>query len=181
MSAHEENSDQVECIIHIRKTCVSAEVTKRFDDVTWSKVKTADEYRRHSFKTSKYFAVKIPETYDNTMGYHTECYKDFTAIPIIPINVTEDEQNVNQRKHVLRSDINQLTTSTSGIFPNVCTFCGFVRKSLGKGKRELLGACETDSAEAAIRDAALILNDDQDDQESIIIVASVYILCLLLL
>ena len=55
----------------------------------------------------------------------------------------------------------QISISTSGIFPNVCTFCGSVRKSLGKGKRELLGACETDSAEAAIRDAALILNDDE--------------------
>ena len=61
---------------------------------------------------------------------------------------------------MLQSDINQLSTSTSGIFPDACTCCGSFRKSLGKGKRELLGACKTDSAEAAIRDAALILNDD---------------------
>lgn len=139
------------CIIHIRKTCIQAEVTKPFDDVTWSRVKTADEYPRKHLKTSKYFEVTIPETYDKSMSYHFECYKDFTAIPTIPVNVPVGEQMLlTQCRHVFRSDNKQPSTSTSGIFPDVCTFCDSVRKSLGKGKQESLGACETDSAKAAI-------------------------------
>ena len=63
--------------------------------------------------------------------------------------------------HILRSDINEPSTSESGIFPAVCTLCGSVSKSRGKRKRGVLGACETNSAEAAIKDAALKLEDDE--------------------
>ena len=36
---------------------------------------------------SKYFAVKIPDVYVKSVGYHTDCSKDFIAIPTLPVDV----------------------------------------------------------------------------------------------
>ena len=61
---------------------------KPLDPDSWEKDKHADGSRRKLFKDSKYFSVKLPDYYGDTDGYHSQCYKSFTAVrQTIPDNI----------------------------------------------------------------------------------------------
>ncbi len=152
MSSHKKPA----CILHVSGK-ITADV-KYFDEDSWNKVKTADEQRHQLLKNSKYFTVKLPDEYDETIGYHVECYKNFTAVRHNPVG---ESGTATPKQHVLRSDMQpSSSTSSSGIFLEKCLFCNSVRKSQGGGKIEHLGSCEMDSGAENIRKAALALNDD---------------------
>ena len=112
------------CILHIGKSL--NEVIKLFDRASWEKVVSAKEARMsmHSDK-SKYFYIcnNMPNCFDETMGYHSTCYNNFTAIPrIIPVlNLNEQDQEHHIGK-VLRSNSQLLTATTSGVL-KTCIFC----------------------------------------------------------
>ena len=75
------------CILHIGKP--SKDTVKRFDDTSWAKVMAAKDVRMLSVK-SKYSSLctSLPETYSTSDGYHSSCYKNFTAVPKCPQSVT---------------------------------------------------------------------------------------------
>lgn len=124
-----------------------------FNESTWIKSTGADAYRRHQFQTSKYSAVKLPDTYDEGFGYHTSCYQKFTAIT--QSSVPQDEVS-SKKIHVLRSDTTHETWTSSGIFSTLCLFCGHVKKSKGRYGKEHRSNCETEDAAASI----LVYNAD---------------------
>lgn len=148
-------NDKRRCVIHIDKKLACSQQPKVFDESSWQRIKSADAFRRGHSNTSKYFVIQLPDCYDDTIGYHTACYKNFTAV-----HRPDKDQVVQTKEHVLRSDLH-LQTSSSGLFPPVCLFCGKATKSLGQHKKEHLGNCETDQAGQSIYDAAISLGDDE--------------------
>ena len=92
MSSHKKPA----CILHVSGK-ITADV-KYFDEDSWNKVKTADEQRHQLLKNSKYFTVKLPDEYDETIGYHVECYKNFTAVRHNPVG---ESGTATPKQHVL--------------------------------------------------------------------------------
>lgn len=72
---------------------------KPFDDASWKRVMEIDTFRRQCSQTSKFFAIKIPEVNDGTIGYHSVCYKNFTAISI-PVVKSEDVHIQSKPTHM---------------------------------------------------------------------------------
>ena len=145
------------CILHLGRK--SKDEIKCIDAATWEKIQNANDIRYQRFSVSKYFDIKLPNAYDGNTGYHSQCYKTFTAIR----SESDDGKNIPKApsQHLLRSNVDQSTpNSTSGVFPRVCLFCKAVSKSTGKGTRETLGNCEVPEKSEAIRTAAVALEDD---------------------
>ena len=143
------------CVLHLNSKS-SGEI-KSFDDSTWNKVKACDERRRSMHKSSKYFDIKLPISYCDSIGYHSQCYSQFTAIPIAP----DRNPATPSPSPLLRSQsTSDLNTSHSGIFPAKCLFCSHEKRYRG-GNTELLGSCETESAETSIKNAAKTLHDER--------------------
>lgn len=140
------------CILHADIKSYSGEI-KEFDSKTWHKVVTCDNYRKRQGTPSKYLSIELPSSYGEAIGYHSLCYKNFTAISIQPLDPV-----VQSKTHCLRSNIDAHTSST-GISNQVCLFCHKATKSQGRHKREQLGNCETDWAGKTIYDAAVKLGD----------------------
>ena len=146
------------CILHLDLSVKAFGDVKTFDDLTWHRIKACDDRRHSVYNTSRLFSIKLPDAYSDSIGYHSQCYKNFTAISIpiegsLPSTYTE--------KPLLRSDSSrELSTSHSGVFVPKCIFCLATRKQR-RGKFENLGACMTDQAECTIREAAEALNDNQ--------------------
>jgi hypothetical protein len=104
-------------------------------------------------------AVNLPESFDDTIGYHSSCYSNFTAIHSSTQPTTDEES----KQYTLRSDTPETVSPshTSGIFPPSCIFCGSVSKSKGRSGKEFPGNCETKNAAEAIYDAAVKADDKQ--------------------
>ena len=151
------NIPKCRCILHVSDKDITDKEVKQFDDGTWEKTKTAYADRQTVSKESKYFNIKLPDEYDDAMGYHRQCYNDFTAIRKISKESTEP---LTSKTQVLRSNVEHPSTSSSGVFQKECIFCNSITKSLGKGRRESLGSCETENAEQSIRNAVEILHDE---------------------
>ena len=143
------------CVLHIASD-ISGEI-KQFNDNTWAKVKSAASDRRKFLQESKYFSIKLEDTYKETDGYHMQCYRNFTAVPQV---FSKSDADDSSKQHHLRSDSNCPSTSSSGIFPRACLFCNKVWKSLGRNRQtEKLGNCESFAATDAIIKAAQTMND----------------------
>ena len=113
---------------------------------------------------SKYLVIELPANHDETIGYHSACYSTFTAFQKQKSEAAECmEPSMSSPAFTctLRSKIEELPPSSSGILPQTCLFCNHATVSnANTGKKEYLGSCEMDSAETNIRDAARILGDD---------------------
>ena len=138
------------CILHIGKP--SKDTVKRFDDTSWAKVMAAKDVRMLSVK-SKYSSLctSLPETYSTSDGYHSSCYKNFTAVPKCPQSVTPKPASAEhpQRSSVTRSSVKHLEKTCSGVFQSTCIFCSRQRKTINH-KVENVGSCETFNAEQAV-------------------------------
>ena len=150
------------CILHIGQQ--NKEEVKSFDNETWKRTKTACTTRLHKYSSkSKYYQIclQLKDSYADADGYHSTCYKNFTAVSgeseTSSNNVTVCPQSTFHG--VLRSNVHHPSTSSTGVFQRSCLFCGHVQKG-AKGKKEVLGSCLTEMAEKRIKDAAVILQDD---------------------
>lgn len=142
------------CILHLGEK--STEEVKSFTDETWTKVLSCQKERLNLFANSKFFAIKLPGKYDDSIGYHLQCYSNFTAIP------KNRKETVSEKtaSRVTRSETTFSSNASTGIFPRVCLFCDSATKSLGKNRgKEQLGSCEVMSAADNIKEAATVLND----------------------
>lgn len=150
--------NQLTCLLHVNNKC--SETVRPFDQNTWAKVKEADIKRHQLFRTSKYFAIILPDLYnESTDGYHPQCYKNFTALHVLTTETADDKEQASS--HVLRSKTDEVTLSSTGVFPRLCLFCNNKTKYAGKGKaKEQLGSCETVESASAIKKAATILKDE---------------------
>ena len=88
------------CVLHIDLKL--AETLKQFDSTTWQKVLDSDKNRRQNRPKSKYNSIQLPETYDDSTCYHSNCHKKFTALPK---SLVVTEGSVDENHHVLRSNM----------------------------------------------------------------------------
>lgn len=134
----------------------SSEEVKPFSDETWAQAVSCHNQRRQLYKNSKFFSINLPENYDDSMGYHLQCYRNFTAVPK---SKKEQSSDVSEPR-MTRSDVRFSGETSSGVFPRVCLFCDCISKSLGRNKgKEELGGCEVVDAADGIKAAARTLKD----------------------
>ena len=58
----------------------TSETVKLFDDKTWEKVQTVNKARHEKLSNSKYFEINLPNVFNDSIGYHSKCYRNFTSI-----------------------------------------------------------------------------------------------------
>ena len=124
------------------------------DEEKWQKLKSAVSSRKSLLKTTKYDAILLdfPEELEDGFGYHSNCYKNFTAVPK---NVNPSGESSSSNVQTRSSEPSSEKTSRTGVLPPICIFCRHVKSASG----ERLGACETVDAEKKIRKKAVNLND----------------------
>ena len=89
------------------------------------------------------------------MGYHSHCYKNFTAIQKPKKNITQ-----NSNKATTRSQLNLPPPSRSGVLPSLCIFYDECRKKINR-QWILPGKNEKHETEIAIRNKAIALKDEK--------------------
>jgi len=144
------------CVLHVGKA--TKDPVKTFNANTWKQVLSARDTRMSKpTDKSKYLHIcnNLPAEYDDSIGYHSACYKNFTAVPKTE---TSTPSTSSEKGHVLRSDVEAQGTTSSGVLNPVCIFCKKERSTV-KSKIEPLGSCLTKDAEKSIKDAATILQD----------------------
>lgn len=150
----DEAPDRV-CILHVKpggkSTKGKTQEVLPFSDSKWTIVQEAAQSRRAkpNFPACNYYSVakNLPETQGERHGYHSSCYKNFTAIPVTTgTGDTGTSGDSCKPKEGLRSSTSTVTLSSTGIFPKECLFCGKERKKLKNGQVELTGSCETREA-----------------------------------
>lgn len=134
------------CILHVeeekppeKRACQDVHV---FNQMTWATVLKAAKNRRtkRNFEQSKYFGVvmKLPDQPGEHDGFHLKCRQNFTAVKAATgVGKTRATPNTKLQSIGMR----QGNSSSVGIFPQVCLFCGCKRKKK-KDVVEVLGSCE---------------------------------------
>lgn len=166
-----------QCCIHIIENV--GENVKLFTQETLDKSRHVLAARKKN--SMLYREVKLPSVPNLIDGYHTHCYRKFTAIKndklkdiskadIQTIITSESPnlspttaQNLNTKSEVnvtrsLRKGL--LRNPNTGIFQNICIFCN-KRYIYVKKKRIDLTTCATKSFEVKIKQYASILKDQQ--------------------
>ena len=92
-------------------------------------------------------------------GYHTKCYKNFTAVSVSQSTKPSTSTVSTRSKVPLNRATQKNESSWSNILPNLCIFCAKGRKKY-KGNIIDIGKCETFDAQVTIRNAAKYLKDE---------------------
>ena len=141
------------CILHVGKSKCADEV-KKIDKSKWEKLLSVVQTRKTLLKVTKYDTIvsNFPEVLDDSChGYHSKCYKNFTAVP--KVNVPSvSSPNVQTRGS---EPSPQVSSSTGVLKEKKCIFCGHVKSSKG----ETLGCNGTHDAEESIRKVAHQIQD----------------------
>ncbi len=152
---------EIKCILHLanRKKTESEDI-KPFDSITWGNVCRASESRKNRFKTSKFFTIELPGSYDDSCGYHSSCYKDYTAVPL---DEQHEDDSTIQEGYTLRKSIEHTaSTSSTGVFPKECIFCKKAgRLKISRDKSEALTQCMTDGIQDSVLDAVKAVGDKE--------------------
>jgi len=132
---------------------------KLFDDdfSKWEKVQEFIEVRKNSAKSTKYGTIlnRLSRSFKVNEGYHSLCYKNFTAVKKI-----DDQLSVVSPKITKRSDVTSpKNSSRPHVLPEVCIFCDLKRKMFNR-KWEKLSSCEQFRSEATILKAASEMRDE---------------------
>ncbi len=151
------------CILHLpsRKKSDFGEI-KTFDSSTWGNVQRACETRKNRFTKSKFFDIELPDTYDDLCGYHTSCYKDYTAIPLDPVSTSHVDDRTSTDGYTLRKSIEHTASTSSGVFAKECIFCkGTGRLKLSRDRSEPLTKCMTKELQGSVLDAVKAVGDKE--------------------
>ena len=104
----DKSSQSRSCILHIQteEKQPNKDVILPFKPSNWESIKEAAARRKakRNFHASKYYDIvqTLPDELDICQhGYHSQCYKNFTAIPMDDTKQSQD--NISEKKH-LRSD-----------------------------------------------------------------------------
>ena len=144
------------CILHIGSGETDGEV-KLFNENagTWQKVMLSVKFRSAMSGKSKYNSVikTLPNKPSENCGYHSSCYKNFTATAKLPAEST------SVPSYTTRQQVVSPKSSSSGVLEKKCIFCNQVRKKV-KGKYQNLTKNASSETEFLIRDAMLQLDDN---------------------
>ena len=132
--------------------------TENFDK--WTKVQQSLNAPKNSQKKTKY--DEILETLGHSLkcnyGYHTKCYKHFTAVSVSQ-GIKLSTSTVSTRSKLpLNRATEKSKSSKSNILPNLCIFCAKGRKKY-KGIIIDIRECQTFDTEVTIRNATKYLKD----------------------
>ncbi len=145
------------CIVHIGNG-QSCEGVKKLDKSKWKKLKSAVQRRKNFLTVTKQDSIvaDFPEEHKEWHGYHSRCYKNFTAVPKSKKSNSSPTVSTVSSPHVTTrsSEASQIGSSTGVLLP-ICIFCNHVKSSDG----ESLGENETIDAETKIRQAARQINE----------------------
>ena len=126
--------------------------TGNFTDDAWDRILCCVEARKQKkhFNESVFAEIilKLPDFPTTSHGYHSKCYRAFTAIQL-PKN--------ELISRTMRSSCS-FKASKNQLFPDTCLFCEEARK-YKKRNLENCGACETTEAAESILNAAMVKND----------------------
>lgn len=154
-----------ECILHVQKSkATKGKDVLPFTSENWAKVQDTAKVREQkpNFPSSSYYAVikSLPNNPREHDGYHSTCYKNFTAVSMAP-RPGKDPTSDNPSKPLdVSSSTPSAASSRTGIFSKECLFCEKVRKRIKGGQVELTGNCETLEAVKSIQAAAEVLKDN---------------------
>ena len=122
------------CILYIGDGSSDGEIKLFINNVSsWDKVLSAKEKRLKTLMTSKYIIIlyTFPDVFQSNHGYHTLCYKNFTAFSTSPGHLKKIFQPA--KRSTTRSKVPTIPSTSTGCFPALCIFCGKIRKRV-KGK-----------------------------------------------
>ena len=146
------------CILHTDKSGQSCGNIKLFMENfdKWLKVQECLRRHRGQQRSSKYLEIiaSLVTSFEPHHGYHSNCYKNFTAIP------EPQTQEEPQSARVTRVSKSAEKSSNTCVLPPECIFYGGKRRKF-KGKWYELGKAETFNAEMNLRDTAKGLNDQE--------------------
>lgn len=155
------------CVLHIADSegATTGDV-KTFTEASLEKCKHALEIRK-TMTNSKYSAIVVPDEVSVDSGYHSKCYKNYTAVSVrhvrvqseIPSTSSVPAETDNLSRSTPSSAMGVTSSPITGIFEPKCIFCNQVEKK-HKGMKQDLSKCETANFENNIKSYAEILKDN---------------------
>ena len=147
------------CILHLNDDGKYDGTIKLFEDdfSKWEKVQEFIEVRKNSAKSTKYCTIlnRLSRSFKLNEGYHSLCYKNFTAVKKIDSQLSMVSPKVTKRSDVTSPK----NTSRPHVLPEVCIFCDSKRKMFNR-KWEKLSSCEQFRSESTILNAASEMRDE---------------------
>ena len=146
------------CVLHIG--CgEEGGVVKHLDKVSWKRLQDVVAARKKFLKVSKYdhLLTDFPTVCEPSFGYHSSCWKNFTAIPKPKskgASIAPSKANEGARPRPSREETR--VESSTGVLPKICIFCGHV-----KHKNQNFRTSLDVGAEAKIRQAAKMKKDQE--------------------
>ena len=154
------------CLIHICPTDDSR--LNLWNEENWKVMCAAAAAWRNqkNFASSKYHPIiqTLPDNPSATDGYHSKCYKNFTAVKKVSPAAKPDTSTSLSQKRILRSPVASISArserSAIGILPDCCLFCNKKTKKRPNGTNEYLGKIQTKQAAETIMDIVQTLKMD---------------------
>ena len=124
VSTSSEINQHLRCVIHV----MDEETTEKITLFKTDTLQTCLSFLK--FRKScnlKYSDFILPETVDTTRGYHMKCYRTFTALNTrLRNNMKEMFKSLpkSDDKTIRSSNQPSSSQSSTGVFNQVCIFCG---------------------------------------------------------
>ena len=151
MASHE----KLTCILHLDCTACSESI-KTIDSDKWKTITDTVCVRKSWQKETKYdhLLANFPESLQPTFGYHSKCYKNFTAVPKALREASKSESTSTSGPKPTRAESRNQSGSSSGVLDHKCIFCNSVKHNNKKVVTSL-----DPKAEIKIRLAAKVVQD----------------------
>ena len=126
-----ESQPELMSILHVGDAD-SGSVVKKIDNIQWKKITETVAARKKWLKQTKYdeLLINFPENHHPTFGYHTSCYKNFTAVPKALCSNPSSTEELGCKQ--TRSESRSQRGSSSGVLVAKCIFCNCIKHNNSK-------------------------------------------------
>ena len=92
--------------------------SEKIDEVIWEKLRSVVNIRSQLLRVTKYDSIvnNFPDELEETFGYHSTCYKNFTAVPK---NVHYNSSSNSMVRTLRLSEPTHITSPTGVYHPSV--------------------------------------------------------------
>ena len=123
-----ESQPELTCILHV-EDADRGRVVKKIDDNWWTKITETVAALKKWLKQTKYDELLInSENHYRTFGYHTSCYKNFTADHRALSSNSSSTEEFGCKQ--TRSESRSQRGSSSGVLVAKCIFCNCIKHNL---------------------------------------------------
>ena len=120
-----ESQPELTCILHV-EDADRGRVVKKIDDNWWTKITETVAALKKWLKQTKYDELLInSENHYRTFGYHTSCYKNFTADHRALSSNSSSTEEFGCKQ--TRSESRSQRGSSSGVLVAKCIFCNCIK------------------------------------------------------